>query len=116
MVHAGIEVDVFEQKLGQRRTFQILRDAAVTAPVVGNCAASMRNDKFQGGKIPENVESEELHEGGRVAIEEMRAGGVEIGVAGSADVDHRRHIELDHLFVERVPEAIGERGITPVST
>jgi hypothetical protein len=30
-------------------------------------------------------------------------------------VDHRRHVELDHLLVERIPEAVGERRRRPVS-
>ena len=37
------------------------------------------------------------------------------GVARRADVDHRRHVERDHRFVERVPVAIGERRRGPVT-
>ena len=30
-------------------------------------------------------------------------------IAASADVDHRRHVELDHLLVERIPPFVGQR-------
>ena len=30
-------------------------------------------------------------------------------------MDHRRHVELDHLLVERIPPAIGQRRSRPVA-
>ncbi len=30
-------------------------------------------------------------------------------IAAAGDVDHRRHVELDHLLVERIPPLVGER-------
>ena len=56
-----------------------------------------------------------LHEGGGVAVDVVRAGGVEVRVARGADVDHRRHVELDHLLVERIPVLVGQRRILPVA-
>src|ERR1700746_632887 len=88
MIDAGIKVDVFQKKFAQRRTFQILCDAAITAPMVGNGTAAMRNDELQRGKILENVRSEELHERGGVAIQVVSARGMKIRIAGTADVDH----------------------------
>jgi hypothetical protein len=41
------------------------------------------------------------------------AGEVEVGVARLTDVHHRGNIELDHLLVDRVPPAIGERRVGP---
>ena len=30
-------------------------------------------------------------------------------IAAAGDVDHRRHVELDHLLVERIPPLVGQR-------
>ena len=46
----------------------------------------------------------------------MCPGGMEAGIATGADMDHGRHLELDHLFVERIPGAVGQRRRGPVTT
>src|ERR1700732_2980753 len=84
--------------------------------MIGNRAASVRDDEFQCGEIFKNVGGEELHESGGVAVQIMGARGVKIRIARSADVNHGGDIELYHLFVERVPEAVGERRIAPMPT
>src|SRR6202011_692084 len=88
MVHAGIKVDVPQQKFSQRGALQILRDTAITAPMIGNRAAAMRDYEFQGGEILKNVGGHELPKSRRVAVQIMRAGGVKIWIARAADVDH----------------------------
>src|SRR3984893_9758421 len=115
MIDAGIEIDVPEQMLFQRRPLQILGDAAIAAPMIRHRAAAMRNDQLQGRKILEQVRGDELHEGGGVAVDVVRAGGVEIRVARGADMDHCRHVELDQFFVKRIPPAVGERRRVPVA-
>ena len=57
----------------------------------------------------------ELHERRRVGVDVVRAGGVEVRVARRADVHHRRHVELDHLLVERIPVPVGQRRRAPVA-
>ncbi len=66
------------------------------------------------GKVLEEVRQQELHEGRRVGVDVVRAGGVEARVARRADVHHRRHVELDDLLVQRIPPAVGERRLLPV--
>ncbi len=66
------------------------------------------------GKSLEEVGRQELHERRRVGVDVVRAGRVEARVARGAHVDHRRHVELDHLLVERVPPAVGQRRLLPV--
>src|SRR5580692_11120795 len=83
--------------------------------MVGNSAATMRDDEFQCGEILKNVGGEELHESGGVAVQIMSARGVKIRIARSADVNHGGDVELNHFFVERIPEAVGERRIAPVA-
>ena len=62
----------------------------------------------------EQVALDQLHEGGRVGVEVVRAERVEVGVAGGGDVDHRRHVELDQRLVQREPVRVGERRRGPV--
>ena len=61
------------------------------------------------------VALQELHESRGVGVDVVRARGVEVGVAGTGDVDHRRHVEVDHRLVERVPGLVGERQGGPVT-
>ena len=115
MIDAGVEEDVLQQKLAEGRPLHVLRQTAITAPVIGHGPAAMRDDEFQGRKILEQIGGQELHEGGGVAVDVMRAGGVEVRVAGGADMHHRWHFELDHLLVERIPPPIGHRRVLPVA-
>ena len=67
------------------------------------------------GKSLNRSACEELHERGGVGVDVVRAGGVEVRVARRADVDHRRHVELDQLLVERIPVPVGQRRRRPVA-
>src|SRR3546814_14686072 len=78
MVDAGVEEDVVEQQLVQRRALHVLREPAVAAPVVRHRAAAMRDDEFQRGEVLEQIRQQELHENRGVAAQVMRAGMVEI--------------------------------------
>ena len=75
----------------------------------------MRNHETQRREIAEQIALDELHERRGVGVDVVRAGGVEVGIAGRRHVDHRRHVELDHLLVERIPVAVGERRRRPVA-
>ena len=85
------------------------RQAAIAAPMKRHRAAAVRDDELQRRKILEQVGEDELHERHGVGVEIVRAGGVHRRIAAAADVDHRRHVQLDHLFVERIPPFVGER-------
>ena len=61
------------------------------------------------GKVLEQVGQDDLHEHHGVGVEIIRAGGVHRRIAAAGDVDHRRHVELDHLLVERIPPLVGQR-------
>src|SRR3990172_7969413 len=80
VVDAGVEPDVVQEVVLEERPLQFLRQAAKTPPMVGHRAAAVRDDEAQRGKILEQVRSEALHEGGRVGVEVMSAGGVKAGV------------------------------------
>ena len=88
---------------------------SVAAPVVRRGAAAVRDDELERREILEEVRQQELHEGRRVGVDVVRAGGVEARVARRAHVHHRRHVELDDLLVERIPPAVGERRLLPVA-
>ena len=75
----------------------------------------MRNDDAQVREIAKQVALQKLHEGGGVGIDVVGAGGVETGVARPGNVDHRRHVELDQLFKERIPGAVGQRRCSPMA-
>ena len=45
----------------------------------------------------------------------MGAGGVESGIAAGRDMHHRRNVPLDHLFIDRIPPAVGQRRARPVA-
>ena len=64
---------------------------------------------FSFGKCLEQVGQQDLHEHHGVGIEIIRAGGVHRRIAAAGDVDHARHVELDHLLVERKPRLVGHR-------
>jgi hypothetical protein len=49
------------------------------------------------------------HEGCQIGFNPLGAGGVLGRIAAARDVDHRRHVELDHRLVERIPPLVGER-------
>src|SRR5229473_4787392 len=115
MVYASVEKQVAEQQFRERRPLQVLGEAAIAAPMIGNGSATVRNDETQIREVLEQVGSQELHERRGVGVEIVRAGGVEVRIVRGADVDHGGHIELAELFVERVPPAIGQRGVGPMS-
>jgi hypothetical protein len=76
----------------------------------------MRDDEAQRREIPEQIALDELHERRRIGVDVVRASGVEIRIAGGADVHHRRHIEFHQLLIQRIPVAIGQRRGVPVAT
>src|ERR1700674_4941772 len=51
VVHTRVEVHVVEQEFFERRALHVLRDAAISAPVIRHRASAMRNDEFQRRKI-----------------------------------------------------------------
>src|SRR3546814_8128141 len=75
----------------------------------------MGDDEPERGKPLEEVGAQQLHEGGGIGIDVVRAGEMEVWIAGIADMDHRRHIEFHQRLVEREPPGIGERRIGPVA-
>src|SRR5208282_3612949 len=53
MIDASVEEDVLQKMLLEQRLLKLLREPAVAAPVIGGCAAAMRNDEAQRRKVPE---------------------------------------------------------------
>src|SRR5688572_28355727 len=78
VVDAGVEEDVLQQEFLERRALHVLREAAVAPPVEGHRAAPVRDDEAQRRKILEEIGGQELHERGRVGVEVVRAGGIEV--------------------------------------
>jgi hypothetical protein len=115
VIDAGVEEDVVQQVVFQQRLLQLLRQAAITAPVVRRRAAAVRDDELQRREVLEEVTLDQLHERRRVGVDVVRAGRVEARVAARADVDHRRDVVLGHLLVDRVPVAVGQRRLLPVA-
>ena len=118
-LHAGTMVDARIEKhvvheFFERRTTQLLRQAAVAPPVIGHRATAMGNDEPQRRKILEQIGLDELHEGRRVAVQIMCARRVKVGVARTTDMNHSRHIELDHALKKRIPVALRQWRIGPV--
>src|SRR3954470_20374645 len=109
MIDAGVEEDVLAHDLGKLRLAVVERDAAEAAPVERHRAAAVRDDELQGREVLEQVRQDDLHEHHRVGVEIVGAGGVLRRIAATGDVDHRRHVELDHLLVERIPPLVGEQ-------
>src|SRR3712207_6784412 len=81
MVDAGVEEDVLEEVLGEERLLHFLGEPPVAAPMERHRAAAVRDDEFQGREIPEQIALDELHEGGRVAVDVMGARIMEARVA-----------------------------------
>ena len=115
VIHARIKEYVAADHLIQRRALRILGKPAISAPVVGNRAAAMRNDESELRKIFKEIGGDELHESGCIGIDVMRSGCMEIRIAGRADVNHRRYIKLDHFFIERIPMLVRKRRSGPVA-
>ena len=109
VVDAGVEENIVAQDLGELRLAVIERDAAKAAPMERHRAAAVRNDEFQLGERLEQVRQEHLHEHHGIGVEIIRAGGVHRRIAAARDVDHARHVELDHLLVQREPGFVGHR-------
>lgn len=115
MVHARIEEHILHDVLSQRRTLQHVREPAIAPPVIRHRAAAVRNDEAQRWEILEQIAFDELHERRRVSVDVVRARGVEARVARRRDMNHGRHVELDHLLVKRIPVLISQRRRGPVT-
>ena len=115
VVDAGVEPDVVQYQIGERRLAHHVGQAPEAAPVVGDRAAAVRDDEPDGREVPEQVGGDHLHHRRGVRPEVVGAGGVEGGVAGGADVDHRGHVELHHLLVEGIPPAVAQGRVGPVA-
>jgi hypothetical protein len=61
----------------------------------------------------EKIALEKLHERRGVRIDVVGARCVEIRIAGTGDVNHRRHVEVDQLFEKRIPVTIRQWRPTP---
>ncbi len=77
--------------------------------MIGHRAAAVRDDEAQRREILEQVAFDQLHEGDRVRRDVERRRWRAARIAAARDVDHRRHVQLDHLLVERVPVVVGQR-------
>ena len=115
VIDTGVKVNIVQQQILQKGTLHVLSDTAITAPVVRHSPAAVRDNEFESGEIFEQVAGQELHEGRGVAIYIVRTRGMEGGIAGAGDMNHRGYFELDHFFIDGVPPAIGERGFLPVA-
>src|ERR1700757_1551555 len=93
----------------------VLRQAPGPFPVIGDGAAPVRYDEFQGRKITKQVRRKKLHKRGGIAVDIVGSSGVEARIARRTDMNHRRHIKVDHLLIERIPPAIGQRRISPIA-
>ena len=78
---AVVKKDVVQQMLAQQRFVELLRQAPKAPSVIGHRAAAMRNQKLQRRKIFKGVAGQSLHEGRRVGVQVMRAGGAKAGAA-----------------------------------
>src|SRR3569833_1390472 len=115
VIHARVHEHVLQQQLLERWPLQILRQAAIAAPMKRYGAATVWDDEAQGREVLEQVGGQKLHERSRISVDVVSAGGMEVRVAGGAHVHHCGHVELNHLFVQRVPVPIGERRRVPMS-
>ena len=115
MIDAGIEEYVAENALVKVAEPHVLSHAAEPSPVIGHGAAAMRDDEFDLRKIGEHVRHHEMHESGGVRPEIVGTRRVHRRMTGAADMDHRRHVELAHRLVERIPVAVAKRPVLPVA-
>ena len=100
---------LFADDLGQFRPAVVEREPAEAAPMERHRAAAMRDDQLELREILEQVGEDELHERHGVGVEIIRAGRVHRRIAAARHVHHCRHVELDHLLVERIPPLVGQR-------
>ena len=68
----------------------------------------MRNNEAKAGEILEQIAFDQLHECDGIGGDIICAGRMQAGVTTARNVDHRGHIEFDHLFVERIPICVGQ--------
>src|SRR3546814_2970283 len=95
VVHAGIEEQVAGHQRRRLLPLHVESDAAIAAPVIGNGAAAVRNDEPELGKPLEEVGAQQLHEGGGIRIDVVRAGEMEVRIAGVADMEDRKSTRLN---------------------
>ena len=103
VVHAGIEVDVLHEMRRKVRLVEHVRETAVAAPVVGDGTTPVGDHEAQVRKRGEQITLQELHEGGGVGVDVVRARGVKVDVATARNVNHRWHVEFDHGLVDGEP-------------
>src|ERR1039458_7945446 len=115
MIDAGVEINILQQMLVERRLLHLLRQTAVAAPVERYRAAAMRDYEFQAREILEQVALDKLHERGGVGVDIMRSGMMEIRIAGRRYMNHRRHFEFAQFLVDWVPMPVGQRRIGPIT-
>jgi hypothetical protein len=116
VIDAGVEEDVVLHDLVELGPIIVEGDPAEAAPMERHGPAAMRDDQLERRKVLEEVRQDQLHERHGVGVEVIRAGRVLRRIATSADVNHRRHVELDHLLVERIPPLVGQRRGIEIST
>ena len=116
VIDAGIEEDVVPDDLGRVRAARSAARCRENGPS-GTARRRRRAGmiSLSAGKSLEEIREDQLHERHRIGVEVVRARGVHRGVAAAADVDHRGHVELDELFVQRKPRAVGQRRAVEVA-
>ena len=77
-------------------------------PVVGNRAAAVRNQNLQRRKIFEHVRFEQRHDADAFLIDEVQRVR-ETRRPAARRMDVAGNIQLHHLFVQRIPEAVAQR-------
>ena len=116
MIDTRIEVNVVADHFIQRRALGVLGKTSIAPPVIRNGTAAMRDDEPERWEIFEEIGCDELHERRRIRVDVIGAGCMETGIACGADMNHRRHIEIDHFFVERIPIFVGQRRRVETAT
>src|SRR6516165_6645509 len=102
--------------LREWRALHVLRKPPVAPPMIGHSTTTMRDDEFQGRKITKQVRRKKLHKCTGIGIDIVGSGGMKERIARGADVNHRRNVKVDHLLIEGIPPAIGQRRIAPITT
>ncbi len=75
------------------------------ADLVGHRAAAVGDDDLQLREVEEDARVEERQDREALFVDEVSAvGAPPVAIAGR--VDMRRHVELDELFVQRVPVVV----------